>query len=343
MMQGILVHIYFLSFYFYAVNMLSFTPMQACKPGDKLICTQCPSLPHGMYNATAVVLDNTVYVGGGTAGEMSDCICKYAIEENMWGLLPRCPVTSFGLAKLAGRVIVVGGILTDPNKQARKTSVQSDDISNRCFTFDDESHDWKSSCSPMPTPRYSLTAMGYQSCLITCGGRTAKGVVDTVEIFQLHSGDHGEWYVTHPLPLPFCSMSSTIIQGSCYLLGGKIDPFRGTNKVFHASLTSLIESPKHENTSHWHELEGYIPDNRATAANLGNSLLAVGGIPYWRPKVNCYRQVTNSWFVLADLPDPHAYVGPAVAELPTGELLIIGGATDDLVPQSTVHRGTLSY
>ena len=49
----------------------------------------------------------------------------------MWGLLPRCPVTHFGLMKLAGRVIVVGGILTDPNKQARKTSIQSDNVSSK--------------------------------------------------------------------------------------------------------------------------------------------------------------------------------------------------------------------
>ena len=78
-----------------------------------------------MYDATAIVLDNTVYIGGGTTdeSEQSNCICKYTIEKNMWGVLPSCPVTHFGLAKLAGRVIVVGGILRDPNKQARKTSI----------------------------------------------------------------------------------------------------------------------------------------------------------------------------------------------------------------------------
>ena len=59
------------------------------------------------------------------------------LEHGGWDLLPSCPVTSFGLAKLAGRVLVVGGILTDPNKQARKTSVQPDDISSKCFTLDE--------------------------------------------------------------------------------------------------------------------------------------------------------------------------------------------------------------
>ena len=334
-----------------------FLPMQprGCKPGDKLICTQCPSLPFGMFDATAIVLDNTVYVGGGTSSnDMSSFICKYEIKDGGWDLLPRCPVTSFGLAKLAGRVIVVGGILTDPNKQARKASVQPDDISNRCFTLDDESHDWKSSCPPMLTPRYSLTAIEYRSCLgcrsclITCGGRTAKGVVNTVEIFQLHSGESGEWYVTHPLPSPYYGMSYTIIQDSCYLLGGESGPLRGTCKVLHASLTSLIQASvlgsfphEFESMSPWHELQEDIPSTRATAASLGNSLLAVGGNRR-KPKMICYRKVTNSWFELADLPDPNARVGPAVAELPTGELLIIGGATSSLDPQSTVHRGTLS-
>ena len=185
--------------------------------------------------------------------------------------------------------------------------------------------------------------MEFDSHLITCGGRTAEGVVDTVEIFQLHSGEYGKWYITHPLPFPCYNMSYTIIQGTCYLLGGITKYGRGTNKIVHASLASLLEaSGECESARHWYELKGDVSDSRAAVASLNNNLLAIGGIPVWKPKIRCYQHMNRTWFELDDLPDPNVCVGSAVAKLPSDELLIIGGATNSFVPYSVVYKGTLT-
>ena len=301
---------------------------------------ECAKLPVPMYDASAVVLGNAAYVGGGATSRngYDNTVFKYDLQNDEWNKLPPCPVANFGLAKLAGKIVAVGGILSSSRQ-----------ISNKVYTFDYEQ--WKEQLPPMPTSRYSLTAIEFQSNLITCGGKCMNGVSKRVEILKMGSR---QWHIAHPLPSPCCNMSSAVIQDSCYLLGGYEDTYPGTGKVWYTPLLSLIEaaipasSGLVPNTPHWCQLEQNIPSIRASAANLGDCLFAVGGVPAPdftslrpTPKINVYLQPSNSWYTLTNLPNPNAYFAPTVAELPNDELLIIGGATNDLTPQNTVYRGRL--
>ena len=314
-----------------------------CQPGARLVWDKpCADLPTPMYYAQAVVMErtegsrsvDTVYLGGGcTKGQVHDnTVFTYNTALDKWGNLPPCPVTNFGLTKFSGKVVAVGGI----------TSTKS--TSNVVYSFDEDVKDWKIMLPAMHTARHSLTAIGFASNLFACGGKDASGISDSVEVF---SRNMNQWYRSQPLPFPCYNMSSTVIHGYCYLLGG-YDQFTFTDKVVYASLASLLDAAttpggsKPKDKSLWKNLHN-IPSNCAAAASLGGCLLAVGGIrTFGSAKMCIYSQLKRSWVKLTDL-GHDAYLGPAVAELANGKLLIIGGATSNVEPKASVYKGKIVY
>ena len=316
-----------------------------CQPGTRLVWdNRCTELPTPMYYAQAVVMDSTegsssvetVYLGGGhTIGHtQANTVFTYNTALDKWGNLPPCPVTYFGLTKFSGKVVAVGGI----------TSTKS--TSNVVYSFDEEVNDWKIFLPAMHTARHSLTAIGCPSNLFACGGKDADRVSDSVEVF---SRNMNQWYKSQPLPFPCYNMSSTVIHGYCYLLGG-YDQFTFTDKVVYASLASLLDAAttpgvsKPKEKSLWKNLEHNIPYNCAAAANLGGCLLAIGGIrTFGSAKVCIYSQLKKSWVKLTYLLRDDAYLGPAVAELANSKLLIIGGATSNFQPKASVYKGIITH
>ena len=302
-----------------------------CQPGAKLTWSKsCADLPVAMYHAHTVVMKDLVYTGGGCSREQdANTVFRYDLTLETWDHLPPCPVSSFGLAKYFDKVLAIGGI----------TSAKG--ISNAVYDFDEQSQKWESTIPPMLTARHSLTAVSYLNSLIACGGNDANGVSNAVEVFKPGTS---QWYKSSPLPFPCYHMSSTIIHGSCYMLGG-FDQHAFTDKVLCAQIADLLEPPalattsNPKNKSHWYHFRT-VRYTCTAAANLGGCLLSIGGRA---AKVYMYSQMKNTWSKLTDLPKDGAYLGPAVAELPTGELLLIGGATSKLEPQSTVYKGIISY
>lgn len=302
-----------------------------CQPGATLVWSKrCADLPVPMYHAQALVIGSNVYTGGGCTKDDSNTVFVYDIDVNSWKSLPSCPVRYFGLAKLDERLVALGGI------------TQSSGISEKVYTFDQKSQQWNSTLPSMLTARHSLTAIGFESNLFACGGKDACGVSDTVEVLKAGSS---QWYKTYPLSFPCYHMSYTIIHGFCYMLGG-FDQHAFTDKVIFISLTTLLDGTAVASKSRghqWHSLHN-IRYTCAAAANVGGCLLAIGGgRTFGNAKVCIYCQLKKAWVKLTDLMNVHAYVGPAVAELPNGELLVIGGATSNFEPQTTVYKGSISY
>ena len=281
-----------------------------------------------MYHAQALVIGNTVYTGGGCTDDQNcNIVFGYDIELDSWKSLPPCPVRYFGLAELEERLVALGGI------------THSSGISDIVYTFDQRSQQWNSTLPNMLTARHSLTAIGFGSNLFACGGKDAWRVSDTVEVLKAGSS---QWCKTHPLPFPCCHMSYAIIHGVCYMLGG-FDRHAFTDKVVYVSLTTLLDGvEKSGSICQWNKLHN-IRYTCAAAANVGGCLLAIGGgRTFGNAKVCIYCQLRKAWVKLTDLMNVHAYVGPAVAELPNGELLVIGGATSSFEPQTTVYKGSIS-
>lgn len=165
---------------------------------------RCVNLPIASSKFSCIVIDEVVYVGG--CGESK---VIYSYTENKWNSLPASPVMCFGLGKLFGRVIAVGGIA-------------SKKLTADVYMFSKESREWVKGISPMPTARSFPTIVSHESAIAACGGFSVYSPREKVETDKLEvlKGDSNQWFTKAPLPHPVSYLQSTIIGNSCYFLGG---------------------------------------------------------------------------------------------------------------------------
>ena len=283
-----------------------------------------------------------VYVGGGGTECANDRkqIFQYDPSKDEWSRLPPCQVVFFAMAQFAGNFITVGGI-----ERA---------ITGNVYHFKKQSWEWEEFLQPMPTARFFLSVATTQSAIVASGGAT--GITDddipvscaTVEVY---SSETSQWHTADLLPVPCMAMTSVTIADTWYQLGGG----GGTDNqdmpiVLYAPLTALIQkatSPTHQSASHmsvWKTLPG-TPLMESAAATLSGSLLAVGGFNVSTPAfpaVHVFLPLTNSWVrvTTGDLPEPR-YNCTAV-QLPSNQLLVLGGRDDQDKRTKTVFLGSIT-
>ena len=143
-----------------------------------------------------------------------------------------------------------------------------------------------------------------------------------VEVLDSSSG---RWYRAQPVPVGGHVMSSVVVGDCWYLFGWWED---GKEHIFWAHLPTLTSSvtPAHTTTEHiWHELPT-PPVEQPTLLAFQGHLLLVGGRG-WVQEIHRYDQETGQWRVCGQL-----LVGmyaPCCTVLPSGDLMVAGGATGD--------------
>ncbi len=152
-------------------------------------------------------------------------------------------------------------------------------------------------------------------------------------------------------------MSYTVINDTCYLIGGA---YAGniTNHAVCASLPTLIQQataradPQSPTASIsppsaiWRELPN-CPCYVSTAAQLGGCLLAIGGIlpgsTGGSTLVHLYSLSTNSWVRVsnADIPEPRYYA--TATQLASGDIILVGGSVGDDELCNTMFVGSIKF
>ena len=184
-----------------------------------------------MLNAQAVVLNNKVYVGGGYNGDGTTAanIYTYDPTTDTWETL-QSPTRCSALTTYHNKLLLVGGEETFTGQ-----------ITNQLWIFEEGEQTWGQPLPPMPTGRWTASAVSYQDYLIVASGYNYSGYLNTVEVF-----DGQQWVTTDTLPERCCSMKSTSHDGHYYLMGGDC---QGTS-VFYTSIQSLVEkATQHPPTS----------------------------------------------------------------------------------------------
>lgn len=275
---------------------------------------RCADLPIASSKFSCVVIDDVVYVGG--CGE-SKVIYSYA--ENKWNGLPACPVMCFGLGKLFGRVLTVGGIA-------------SKKVTADVYMFSNESQEWVKGIPPMPTARSFPTIVSHESAIAACGGFGVYSPNDKVETDKVEvlKGDSCQWFTKAPLPSPRSRLQSAIVGNFCYFLGGYkfFKQLDRSKSVWCVTLEDLFDttSPKYQEPDLWQSLPD-CPTMIPASANLGGALVAIGGTT-GRDICNtvcAYSRSTQSWVGLGSLPSHCACAG--AASLQDGKVMLIGGST----------------
>ena len=294
-----------------------------------------------MSLARTVVIGDKLYCGGGETNDYDDVyrVFCYNSSKDAWSSLPACPVWWFGLGRVRGKLVTVGG----------KTKFDHQ-VTNEVYEFNEATQSWMRNLKipPMTTARDSPAVLSHHAALIVAGGRTLRSRTASVEVFQEETS---QWYTTDPLPLRWQDATTVLINNRWYLLGGAAEEEECSNRVACANVDLLLQNAVPSNryattekgkksSSAWEVLPNtmyYGP----TAASLGGSLLAVGGttssnVSNPQVAVYVYSPYSSVWAHITDLPAPRMQASAAV--LSSTELLLIGGCSKGS-HLNTVYKG----
>jgi len=191
-----------------------------------------------------VRIGNNVYCGGGFTGRVSTdrLVFKYDCKEEEWSKLPICPSLHFGLTQLDEKLVTVGGRDIDELTPVKDV-----------YIFEEDSQTWENFNKPLSIARCSPCVVAYKSVLVVSGGIVTwkfdfehPGRTDTVEVFQ-----DSQWHASVPLPFELSSMSCAIINGMCYIIGGRkqgvypIDRFALYQSPASSIQNPVVNAPRH--------------------------------------------------------------------------------------------------
>ena len=278
----------------------------------------------GMCDSQAVWLGDKLYVGGGsTTGSRRDGarLYIYTPTTDTWSHI-NTPVYYFALITYHSQLVLVGG-------REFVGDGRGGLVTNKLWTLTE--HDqWRETLPPMTTKRYSASAVEFADNILIAGGEDdEEGSIDIVEVYNGH-----QWAEAQCLPEPCSDMTSTVLNGHWYLMGG----CEQEKVIYYASLDSLVVSCRSKPLlSVWNELPD-VPHDCSSIAVFGNRLIAVGGGNPPNSSIHAYSPNTQSWVHVGDMP-VGAY-STCTAVLPTGDLMVIRGWSGTS-RESCVHNASL--
>ncbi len=255
----------------------------------------------------SVVIDDTLYVGPGSADNDCDSRTVMTIKQDQWTKLPEYTAEYFAMTSLANRLVLVGG--NDPGKYKP---------TNQLAVF--ESAEWTHPYPPMNIARESPTAVSFNNHIIVAGGFDGKGPTSSVEVLDVASR---RWHIAQSLPNPRSTLKSTLIENTLYLMGG-FDHTGPTKTVHHVDLNELIAKAlsNPDAPTLWQTLQ-VVPFKWSAPLSIGSSLLAVGGVDDKANRsswIHLYQPDTRRWVKVGDLPIARSHCTCSV--LPSGEIIV---------------------
>ena len=297
-----------------------------------------------MANAQVVVIGENVYVGGGDTktDEDDQQVFQYNPSQDEWSRLPPHPMAGFAMAQFTHNLITVGGVMPD----------HYNSVTRKVYRFIEQSQEWEKFLKPMPTARYQPSVATTQSAIVASGGATGfrEGKPVPCTTVEVYNSETSQWHTADPLLIPCMATTSVTIADTWYQLGAQGTDGENITTVLYTPLTDLIQkptSPTDQSASHtsvWKTLPD-TPLKLSTVATLSGNLLALGG---WddktpaSPAVHIFYPSADSWVraTTADLPEPR-YACTAV-QLPSNQLLVVGGYNTQDKCTKTVFLGSVN-
>lgn len=298
--------------------------------------TKCRDLPVGMFQAQAVHLKGRVYIGGGNTGDYitDSLVFEYNPLKDAWMPLPPVGAACFGLCKLEGELVAVGGIM-------------GTNVTSSVVVFDGFTKRWKNSLPPLDDARHSPSCVSVQSAIIVCGGVSPDG--EQLSCVEVMRSDNFQWYTAGYLSrsASLSHTSAIVMCDTLYLLGGyKSSTANSSSNMVHSSPIDLLLSYSGMIPYSWSSLPA-TPHYQTTAAHIGSCLISIGGTthPYSHPvhrTINAFSPSSNSWVYVGDLPYEFCH-GTAVS-LPNNEFYVMGGwiQPGKFKRSCTVYKGSVS-
>lgn len=270
---------------------------------------ECAQLPQPMYDAQCVVLNNTIYVGGGdTRSEHDTSLFMTPVDPINW-TTSTTPTRFYALSTYHYQLVLIGGI-----------EVSTRQVTNKLWGSGTGTS-WTTSLPPMQTKRYSSSAVNTVSpeyLLVAGGGGDNLSDADTVEVLV-----NQKWWTIEPLPKKLSDMKSTLHNGIFYFMGGVSQ----AKEVYFCHVKSLAKFQLHgsgENAPLWKHMNVNSP--RSSCTSFGKHLLSIGGGGgrVYFPDICANSPLTQAWVRVGEVPialcDAASVVVPAAKTL-----MILGG------------------
>ena len=312
----------------------------------ELTWEKCADLPSPLYNASAVLHKENIYVmaGGAPQNETCDYVFSYNITNNKWSELPP-PGHYHGILQIINdQLTVIGG--RDGHTKKRTTKVS---------TFNNNTNKWTRYYPDLMKPRSKPGVVTHEDHVIVLGGAIDDGVYgDDIEVLNWTQPLH--WMKSNiKLPQPMRSPSLTISHNQLYIVGYTASD--GTySTAYQLPINSILSSIGQPPTSGQNDNWNALPD----APHYDTALLPqsyppviIGGhiIQYAATSDVVILDLTkNTWNKVTSLSTPRDCV--AVVPINHDSIMIIGGTKSGRGVQankascvSTVEKGTviLSY
>ena len=169
-----------------------------------------PNLPSGMLHPQVAVTPTTVFVGGGVSKKGMLDIYAFDLRTQTWSTLPSNSVMVFGMCMFRETLITVGG-------------GTAQGLTNKAFSLDPNSKILKwEEFEPMGHARMALTAVSSRNFVVALGGAVwvvGKKDPTPVKTTEVYHSSTKQWQRVSDIPYPCASMSSTVHNDVCYLMG----------------------------------------------------------------------------------------------------------------------------
>ena len=294
-----------------------------------------PDLPIPTSVATAIMINDDVYVcGGGTGGDVVSArtVQVYSVSHQTWNTLPLSPQYFSQGVEINGHLVLIGG---------RKPS--SGAVTNLVSTWNGRV--WHQELPPMPTKRFRPGVTTYQNLVVVAGGwdEDKQTLLSSIAILDITTL---QWSTLEnlTLPGPMFGMQFTISSAHLYVASAHITydvatrTATTTKTVWQLPLSALENAltTEGDNVSHhWTEI---APTPYYSSALLQDTahVVAVGGVDQSDAPtldVFVYDPNNNKWSKVGRFGVPRAFC--AVVSLSSTSFIVCGGCTDAREPWNT--------
>ena len=294
-----------------------------------------PDLPIAISSATAIMINNHIYVCGGRRRDIvSACTVQvYSVSHQTWNTLPLSPQYVSQGVEINGHLVLIGG--REPISRT---------VTNLVSTWNGQV--WHQRLPFMPTKRVRPGVTTYQNLVVVAGGLGEDGRTLLSSIAILNTTTlHWSTLENFTLPRPMGSMQLIVSKAQLYVTSAVIecdvstDTAMSTKTVWQLPLSALENalSTEGDNVSHhWTEIAPIPYYSSALLQNTAH-VVAVGGDDKsftQTSDVFVYNPNNNKWTKVGQFGVPRACC--AVVSLSSTSFIVCGGRTDRTDPLNTL-------
>lgn len=260
------------------------------------------ALPEVRSGAGCAVINDTVYVIGGSSGVLQNTNYVYDPVSNSWSTKAPMPNarSHIGCAVVDGKIYAIGGFVG---------GIQTD--TNLVEEYDPATDSW-STKAPMPTSRYAYAIAVVAGKIYVIGG-----MLPVTNVVQEYDPVADSWSTKTSMPTARMGPAAAVIRDTIYVFGGSTSVGSGATTVHQCY---------DPNTDNWAS-KANLPSARYGLGGFSckNVAYAIGGYNYssYFTNVDVYNPSTNSWS--SETPMQYARQSIAVGLVGNNKVYVIGG------------------